>query len=121
MLASGYDRSFERIGAPVALRADARRPALHREGDRVRLDGPGLLDLGGVAKGWTVDRVYDWLCALGAAVALGTAAATAGTDRSAPLVVGATTAMGEGRGGGARPPVQAAPRPLQTRVLWLRR
>ena len=67
--AAGYDRTFERIaeldarsGASVltftpplaALRIDMR-------GDEIRLDGPGTLDLGGIAKGWTVDRVAEAL------------------------------------------------------------
>lgn len=62
LAASGYDRSFEllaerapdptwRIAPPVDL--------LHVEvaGDEVRLEGSGVLDLGGMAKGWTVDRI----------------------------------------------------------------
>lgn len=36
------------------------------EGDHVRLEGPGSVDLGGIAKGWTVDRVIDHLLEAGA-------------------------------------------------------
>ena len=67
--AAGYDRTFERIadldvqsGASV-LTFTPPLTALHIEvhGDEVRLDGPGTLDLGGIAKGWTVDRVAEAL------------------------------------------------------------
>ncbi len=67
--AAGYDRTFERIddldarsGASV-LTFTPPLTALHIEvhGDEVRLDGPGTLDLGGIVKGWTVDRVAEAL------------------------------------------------------------
>ncbi len=36
------------------------------DGNRAKLARPGMrLDLGGVAKGWAVDRVFDWLLARG--------------------------------------------------------
>jgi thiamine biosynthesis lipoprotein len=62
MSASGYDRTFEALAgnAPVLtfappltqLRVDVR-------GDDIRLLGSGTLDLGGIAKGWTVDRIAE--------------------------------------------------------------
>ena len=62
VIAAGYDRSFEqlpavasddRIAPPVAM-LDVRV-----EGDTVLLDGVGIVDLGGIAKGWTIDRVAE--------------------------------------------------------------
>lgn len=90
LIAAGYDRSFERLSpvegrqvaddcrvrppAPSAGRASRGHPldlsnrelAVWIEGDRVRLTGTGMLDLGGIAKGWTVDRVAEQLEAAGA-------------------------------------------------------
>ena len=62
VIAAGYDRSFEqlpamatddRLAPPVAM-LDVRV-----EGDTVLLDGVGIVDLGGIAKGWTIDRVAE--------------------------------------------------------------
>lgn len=85
----GYDRDFSLLrrpegaetahreggagAAPEAGPGDgpgAPRPALHVtvEGDEVRLDGEGLLDLGGIAKGWAVERVHRRLAADGPAL-----------------------------------------------------
>ena len=59
--AAGYDRSFELLGrtgtaARIVLR---RRDAVTVQvtDDVIRLMGDGTVDLGGIAKGWTVDRV----------------------------------------------------------------
>lgn len=59
VVASGYDRSFELIrGAPaLAPRLSLGQPAIPVHGDTVELRGPGRLDLGGIAKGWTVDHI----------------------------------------------------------------
>lgn len=68
LLAAGYDRSFEAVAArseAPAAAADQRHPALTVDGDRVTLAGEGLLDLGGIAKGWTVDRVAECFVAHG--------------------------------------------------------
>lgn len=96
LIAAGYDRSFERLSpipgrSPVESTPSAGdcqiRPnltlkgrsfvehspdlstagmAVGIEGDTVRLMGAGRLDLGGIAKGWTVDRVAEQLAAAGA-------------------------------------------------------
>ncbi|MFO0745288.1 MAG: FAD:protein FMN transferase [Myxococcota bacterium] len=74
LAALGYDRSFERL----RIRTTASRPAPRADGvtrvgvdgDEVRLDGPGALDLGGIAKGYTVDRVVAHLVARGAGAVL---------------------------------------------------
>lgn len=72
LVAAGYDRSFEALPAVVEASRDTERAALlvealtvRVEGSTVCLDGPGAIDLGGIAKGWTVDRVADSLEAAG--------------------------------------------------------
>jgi len=63
--AAGYDRTFERVPAASSAPAAAperRRPtfasvALDPETRSVRLPQGGALDLGGIAKGWVVDRL----------------------------------------------------------------
>ena len=67
---SGYDRSFERLPAD---RPAPRAPlltaigieALELDGDRVRVPAGCRLDLGGIVKGWTADRVADTLADVG--------------------------------------------------------
>jgi FAD:protein FMN transferase len=71
LVAAGYDRTFELVAAQPASRGLAlNQPAndLHVEitGDTVRLVGTGMLDLGGIAKGWTVDQVGHLLGSAGA-------------------------------------------------------
>lgn len=69
LTAAGYDRTFEQlpqhaaIGSVAMLTFAPPAQALHVEviGDEIRLDGPGTIDLGGIAKGWTVDRVAEAL------------------------------------------------------------
>ncbi len=64
----GYDRTFEAIANPVVAHVRPAQPCLKvrvRDG-RVHLSGEGNLDLGGVAKGWTVDRVLSWMVQKGA-------------------------------------------------------
>lgn len=68
VIAAGYDRSFEQL-PPVAADDRVAPPAamldVRVEGDVVVLDGVGLIDLGGIAKGWTIDRVAETLEAAG--------------------------------------------------------
>lgn len=62
VISAGYARSFDRLDASVI--PDGRpdlRPVVEVDGDRVFLHGRGSLDLGGIAKGWTVDRVAERL------------------------------------------------------------
>ena len=66
MNAAGYDRTFERLPSDGVVQTLAFAPpiaALHIDvnDDEVRLDSVGTIDLGGIAKGWTVDRVSDAL------------------------------------------------------------
>lgn len=68
VVAAGYDRSFELLAARDAVPSpqNTARPAVPVHGDLVQLDGPGLLDLGGIAKGWTIDQVGALLARRGA-------------------------------------------------------
>ncbi len=68
VVAAGYDRSFELLAlrGPADVRPSVGRPAVPVLRDHVELRGSGSLDLGGIAKGWTVDRVGDLLTAGGA-------------------------------------------------------
>lgn len=65
LTASGYGRSFETLRDGHAASPDARRPSVAVAGDRVTLTGEGALDLGGIAKGWAVDRVAEHFEACG--------------------------------------------------------
>jgi thiamine biosynthesis lipoprotein len=69
----GYDRSFAAIGgapvrrtsAPVPSWGSWRRVALDRAAHAVSLPADLALDFGGIAKGWTIDRVARGLAPLG--------------------------------------------------------
>ncbi len=67
LCALGYDRDFG-AGLPVAAVRTLPRSQLgvHVDGTVVRLTGAGTMDLGGIAKAWTVDFVHDRLRANGA-------------------------------------------------------
>lgn len=64
----GYDRTFDAVGVPSPAPAAFvdRSAHVQVDDDRVCLDGPGQLDLGGIAKGWTVDHLVDRLLSRGA-------------------------------------------------------
>ena len=69
---AGYDTSFEHLAPQAELTAEPPRREEHFDveiaGDRVRL-APGLrIDLGGIVKGWTADRLADELARHGAAL-----------------------------------------------------
>ena len=64
MIAAGYDRDFDEVlaGARDALRPVApagRAGEIELDGRRLRLPKGIGLDLGGIVKGWTVDRAVD--------------------------------------------------------------
>lgn len=64
--AAGYDRSFETMTAVLRSPVLTFAPPVDAltvevDGDEVRLHGDGSIDLGGIAKGWTVDRVAEAL------------------------------------------------------------
>jgi len=65
----GYDRGLDEIDenhvVPWTL-PSAGGLVIGVRGDHVRLKGPGHLDLGGIAKGWTIDLVHDDLLRRGA-------------------------------------------------------
>lgn len=73
MEAIGYDRSFEQIrpdqpeaGLPAPFRPGSyAHIQLNRFRREVYLPAGVQLDLGGIGKGWTVDRAADWLAGTG--------------------------------------------------------
>jgi len=70
VLAAGYDRDFDEVlaGARAALRPAApcgRWEEIEIHGRRLRLPTGAALDLGGFAKGWTVDLAADAAIAAG--------------------------------------------------------
>jgi len=68
LVAAGYDRSFEHVEAagPARPAGAACGGAVEIEGTTIRL-GPGVrLDLGGIGKGYAVDRACDVLAPAGA-------------------------------------------------------
>ncbi len=83
LIAAGYDRSFESLtpcadadgdaagSAPSSCATgDPRRPTIDVRRDTVRLRGEGFVDLSGIVKGWTVDRVAAHLRGAGATAAI---------------------------------------------------
>jgi heavy metal sensor kinase len=76
LVAAGYDRSFDLIGTHTSLTPTGRPAgtipsldaALHLDPTthQITLQGDAQLDLGGIAKGWAVDRAYRVLSKLGA-------------------------------------------------------
>jgi thiamine biosynthesis lipoprotein len=73
LVAAGYDRSFELLpvggGAPVLVgKACGGGVEIDRETSRIRLDPGVKLDLGGIAKGYAVDRALGMLAAAGPAL-----------------------------------------------------
>jgi len=72
LIEAGYDRSFERLPAtPSCSRPAPKTPAAATvRGGTIRLGRGGRLDLGGIAKGWTVDRVGRYLQSRGASTFL---------------------------------------------------
>lgn len=74
LVALGYDRSFAAL-ARIVPRGPT-RPGVSQgttvevTGDHLRLVGPGALDLGGIAKGYAVDRVVEHLLDGGASAIL---------------------------------------------------
>jgi thiamine biosynthesis lipoprotein len=101
LLAAGYDRSFDELqpdGAPPASgRSSARAHVLVDDAaGAIRLAAGAALDLGGIAKGWTADRVADRLAPLGPALAnVGGDLAVAGAPLVGGWPVGVAGAVGE--------------------------
>lgn len=93
LVAAGYDRTFDQLpthGPPVAARACG--GGVHIEGRRIRLEPGFHLDLGGIAKGYAVDRAADLLGGAGPCLV------NAGGDlvaRDRPWPVGVETADGQ--------------------------
>jgi len=68
VIAAGYDRTFEAMRPVGQIAPYSCRPSVEIEGSCVRLHGQGSVDLGGIAKGWIVDRAADLLGAAGPCV-----------------------------------------------------
>ena len=90
LVATGYDRSFEAVQSGRVSYPEPARPSVTVTGDRVTLDGEGMLDLGGIGKGWAVDAVADYLEAHGVDLYLvdGGGDLRAGNTPSVPWPVG---------------------------------
>ena len=69
VIAAGYDRTFAGMTGFVDVNGTraSSRPRVDRGGSSLRLSGEGAIDLGGIAKGWTVDRVAESLIEAGSA------------------------------------------------------
>jgi len=68
LVAAGYDRSFERLGAHEALQQTVARPgggSVRVDGLRVSLARGVKLDLGGIAKGYAAERAAETLACAG--------------------------------------------------------
>jgi FAD:protein FMN transferase len=67
VVAAGYDRSFELVpvDGPAAAAGASCGGGIRIEGDRIELDPGTHLDLGGIAKGYAVDRTVELLAAYG--------------------------------------------------------
>lgn len=63
--AAGYDRSFEEIEGVDDFGPNTQRPVVLLLGTTVLLLGRGQIDLGGIAKGWIVDRAAELLAKAG--------------------------------------------------------
>lgn len=68
--AAGYDRSFERMAEgplepQVLLAPPVATLSVQADGEEVALTGIGGLDLGGIAKGWAIDRIAEAVEAAG--------------------------------------------------------
>lgn len=68
VMAAGYNRPFEEIAFAPEAGPNAQRPVVLLLGTMVLLLGHGRLDLGGIAKGWIVDRAADLLAEAGRCV-----------------------------------------------------
>ncbi|HXV56566.1 MAG TPA: FAD:protein FMN transferase [Gaiellaceae bacterium] len=96
LVAAGYDRSFELVGA--AAPAGPPRPAgggVRIAGGRIELDPGVRLDLGGIGKGYAVDRATGLLAPLGPClVNAGGDVAVAGVPADGVWPVGVETPSG---------------------------
>jgi thiamine biosynthesis lipoprotein len=88
LAALGYDRDFGTL-VPVPLQPGASGSLrVNVDASTVSLEGEGTLDLGGIAKGWAVDRVHDRLRRRGArAILVDGGGDLRGSGRSWPLGV----------------------------------
>jgi thiamine biosynthesis lipoprotein len=101
LVAAGYDRTFELVGSDCAgttgsLRPGGGRVSVDRRSGRIELHGDARLDLGGIAKGWAVDRACGLLAEHGAClINAGGDIAARGLARDGAWPVGLETPGGE--------------------------
>ena len=69
MVAAGYDRTFDAMAPEVGIRCrphgSLRRGRASSTGQRIELEPGTRLDLGGIGKGYAVDRVAELLAVVG--------------------------------------------------------
>ena len=97
VVAAGYDRSFDEVGDGGAATATATRTRgrVHVRGRRITLEHGIRLDLGGIGKGYAVDRAVALLAPLGAClVNAGGDLAVSGSPWPAGWPVGIETPAG---------------------------
>jgi FAD:protein FMN transferase len=99
LVAAGYDRSFDELArasrAAATLASPATRGRVHLRGSRIFLDPGVKLDLGGIGKGYAVDRATALLSPVGPClVNAGGDLAVSGSPWSAGWPVGVDTPQG---------------------------
>lgn len=100
LVAAGYDRTFAQVApegpaAPAPARCGG-GVSVDRDAGRIALEPGARLDLGGIAKGWAVDRACDRLAAVGPClVNAGGDLAVRGTPPEGSWPVGLETPDGE--------------------------
>jgi thiamine biosynthesis lipoprotein len=107
VIAAGYSRDFDELTSPTLTdegsSPSSPRLCMESDGRRIALIGEGRIDLGGIAKGWTVDlaarqlqsdRPRTWLIDAGGDIAVG------GTEPTERLIAvgltGLTVGLSEG-------------------------
>ncbi len=101
VVAAGYDRSFDLMdrdgpgGTPPGPLGCGGRLSVDRATGEIRLEPGARLDLGGIAKGYSADRVSDLLCAAGPClVNVGGDLAVRGVPSDGAWAVGVETSDG---------------------------
>jgi thiamine biosynthesis lipoprotein len=95
VVAAGYDRSFDDLADSGTTKAVPAGGGVRVEGTRIALDPGVRLDLGGIGKGYAVDRIATWLAPFGPClVNAGGDLAVAGVPPEGSWPVGVDTPRG---------------------------
>ncbi len=95
VVAAGYDRSFDDLADSGTTKAVPAGGGVRVEGTRIALDPGVRLDLGGIGKGYAVDRIATWLAPFGPClVNAGGDLAVAGVPPGGSWPVGVDTPRG---------------------------